>query len=153
MKTALTIGFFDGVHIGHQALLTRLRKEPHTTIFTFSNPNPPQLISLEEKLSLLRPYADELIVVPFTLEFAKTPFEKFLSSFNLSYLLLGEGAAFGNGRKGDEKAVKSYAKLNGFVVEYFPKTTYLNEVVSSSRIRKALEEKNFDLANALLGRK
>lgn len=160
MKTALTIGFFDGVHLGHRSLLSKLRGHPHTTILTFSNhpqsvfhpPAPPLLLPLEEKISLLKAYADELIVLPFTLEFAQTSFEELLSRFDLSHLLLGEGAVFGKDRKGNEEAIKNYAKTKGFTVEYLPKTLYAEAVVSSSRIRRAIQEGDLNLANKLLGK-
>jgi riboflavin kinase/FMN adenylyltransferase len=160
MKTALTIGFFDGVHLGHQALLCKLREHSHTTILTFSNhpkelfdpPAPPLLIPLKEKLGLLKKYADDLIVVPFTWEFAQTTFEQLLSSFDLSHLLLGSGACFGKNKQGDEKAVKNYAKTKGFSVEYLPKTLYAGQVVSSSRIRHAMQCGDTALANKLLGK-
>jgi len=159
MKTALTIGFFDGVHLGHRALLQRLSEHPHATILTFSNhpkevlnpPAPPLLLPLEEKLSILQQYADEVLVVPFNLELASITFEELLSQFDLSHLLLGTGSVFGQGRKGDEEAVKRYAKSHGFTVEYLPKTLYDQEVVSSSRIRRALAAGNTSLANHLLG--
>jgi riboflavin kinase/FMN adenylyltransferase len=160
MKTALTIGFFDGVHLGHQALLKKLRAHPHTTILTFANhprtvlspPAPPLLLSLPEKLELLKPFADELLVVPFTLEMAQTPFEKLLDSFDLSHLLLGVGAAFGKDRQGNEERTRAYAAKRGFTVEYVPKLLFEGEPVSSSRIRKALSEKKMNLVNQLLGR-
>src|SRR5437867_2214641 len=103
MKTALTIGFFDGVHIGHQALLRQLRKYPHSTILTFSNhpqsilnpPPPMPITSLARKKELLQAYCDELIVVPFTLEFASTSFDTLLFQFNPSHLILGSGSVFG----------------------------------------------------------
>jgi riboflavin kinase/FMN adenylyltransferase len=158
MKTALTIGFFDGVHIGHQALLKRLRQCPHTTILTFSNHPaeafgkipPPLLIPFEEKISLLRPYADELIVLPFTREFARTPYEEFLAQFDLSHLILGQGDAFGKNREGTEEKLRS--KPRNFQIEYIPKVTLDGEKVSSSRIRQAIAENKHELIYQLLGR-
>lgn len=160
MKTALTIGFFDGVHIGHRALLSRLREKPHTTIVTFSNhpqslfhpPAPKLLIPLDEKIAHLKQYADELIVLPFTFEFAATPFDAFLAQFKLSHLLLGAGAVFGKNREGNEENVRKIAKEKGFTVEYLPKVLFKGEPVSSSRIRSALLAGDKQLADQLLGR-
>ncbi len=161
MKTALTIGFFDGVHLGHQKLLKRLRECPHTTILTFSNhpkslfhpPAPQLIIPLSEKLSLLKAYADELIVIPFTLEYAATSYEKLLSQFDLSHIILGSGSSFGKNREGNETNVRKYAAPRHIVVEYIPKTLFDNEPISSSRIRQALAAGNLTLAQHLLGRK
>jgi riboflavin kinase/FMN adenylyltransferase len=160
MKTALTIGFFDGVHLGHQSLLKQLRAKPHATILTFSNhpqaifhpPAPELLIPLEEKISLLKQYADEVIVLPFTPEFAATPFEILLSQFDLSHLIFGIGSAFGKNREGNETAVRSYAKPRGIFVEYLPKALLKGEPISSSRIRRALVAGEMKLAHQLLGK-
>lgn len=159
MKTALTIGFFDGVHLGHQTLLKRLRTHPHATILTFSNhpkdlfnpPAPPLLLPLSEKIALLKTYADEVIVLPFNHELANTPFDTLLSQFDLSHLILGTGSVFGKNREGDEAAVRQYAK-GQFTVEYISKTLFEGEPISSSRIRKALASGNTNLAKQLLGR-
>lgn len=160
MKTALTIGFFDGVHLGHQALLKRLRAYPHATILTFSNhpqslfkpPAPQQIISLEEKLTLLKAYADEVISLPFTPEFAQTSFEELLSRFDLSAIVLGTGSVFGKNREGSEERVREYAAKHGIEIHYIPKTLFDGEPVSSSRIRKAFAEGNINLAHQLLGK-
>lgn len=161
MKTALTIGFFDGVHLGHQKLLKRLREHAHATILTFSThpqavikpPAPPILIPLEEKMALLKPYADEVIVLPFTPEFAATPYDKLLSQFDPTHLILGAGSVFGKNREGNEVNVRKYGESRGIVVEYIPKVLFCNEPISSSRIRQALAAGDQTLAQQLLGRK
>lgn len=160
MKTAFTIGFFDGVHLGHQILLKRLREHKSATILTFSNhpqsiirpPAPELLIPFAEKIALLGEYADEVIVLPFTAEFAETPYDKLLDQFECSHLIMGLGAAFGKNREGNEKNVRKYAAKRGIQVEYIPKMLFENEPISSSRIRKALAAGNIALAQQLLGR-
>lgn len=160
MKTALTIGFFDGVHLGHQKLLKRLREQPHATILTFSNhpqslfnpPAPSLLIPLEEKMALLKQFADEVILLPFTAEFAKTPYDQLLSQFDLSHLILGAGSVFGKNREGNETNIRKYGEDRGIVVEYVSKAFLLNEPISSSRIRQALASGDLNLAHQLLGR-
>ncbi|HSX11106.1 MAG TPA: FAD synthetase family protein [Chlamydiales bacterium] len=160
MKTALTIGFFDGVHLGHQALLRALRLHPHATIVTFSNhpqavfkpPAPPLLTPLPEKIDLLKTYADEVIVLPFTLAFANTPFDEFLSQYDLSHLVLGAGSSFGKNREGTEANVRKYAASRGITVAYIPKVLLNGEPVSSTRIRQALASGDLTLAKQLTGR-
>lgn len=161
MKTALTIGVFDGVHLGHEMLLRRLRSFPHATILTFSNhpqnilcpPGPELLIPYEIRTELLRNYADQILVLPFNEELAATPFNELLDQFDLSHLILGEGAVFGAGRQGNEENVRQYGAQNGIHVEYIPKILFEGEPISSSRIRKALAEGKRALAEQLLGRK
>ena len=161
MKTALTIGFFDGVHLGHQALLRRLRALPHATILTFSNhpqtvikpPAPETLIPLDEKIALLKEYAAEVIVLAFTPEFAETSYEALLSEFDLSHIVLGAGSVFGKNQQGNEANVRKYGESKGIIVEYIPKVLFDNEPISSSRIRQAMAAGDLTLAQKLLGKK
>lgn len=160
MKTALTIGFFDGVHLGHQMLLNKLRSHPHTTILTFDNhpfslicpPAPPLLLSYEQRIELLREYADVLVVLPFTEEFASTRYDALLNRFDISHLILGEGSVFGKNREGTEENVRLYCAKKGIEVEYLPKLLFEKEPISSSRIRKAIASQQTALAEQLLGR-
>ncbi len=161
-KTGLTIGTFDGVHLGHRALLKALKeKAPFVTVVTFTNHpqeafgSPPviQICSLEKRLSLLEALGvDAAIAIPFTLEFASTPFDRFLQKFSLSCLVLGEGSAFGKGREGTRENVTTFAEKEGFIVEYLPKVLLDGEPVSSRRIRAALANRDFELSSRLLGR-
>lgn len=162
--TALTIGSFDGFHLGHQALLKALReKSDHITVLTFINhpsqilnpevPLPGLLLTFPQKLALLKDAGvDVVIVLPFTKELAATPFDLFLDPFQLTYLLLGEGSAFGQGRKGNEENVKAYAAKKGFTVEYLPKILLEEEPISSRRVRAAVAAGDFEMAAKLLGR-
>ncbi len=115
-------------------------------------PAPEPLIPLDEKIALLKEFADEVIVVPFTKEFANTDFRDLLSQFSLSHLILGEGAVFGKGRAGNEENVKKYGTEKQFVVEYVPKLQFEGEPISSSRIRALLKNGQLELAQKLLGK-
>ncbi|HSX25931.1 MAG TPA: FAD synthetase family protein [Chlamydiales bacterium] len=160
--TALTIGFFDGVHLGHQALLKSLRKRSdHITVFTFIHhplqilkpPAPKPICSFHQKLALLKDaQVDIVIAIPFTQEFASTPFDAFLSQFPLTLLLLGEGSAFGKNREGNEENVKAFAAKQGFIAQYLPKLILGNEPISSRRIRASIAAGDFARASQLLGR-
>ncbi len=162
-KTALTIGSFDGVHLGHQGLLAALKsKGDHTTVLTFSN-HPLQILkpqsslgflcTLHQKLALLKDCGvDSVIIIPFSEEFASTPFDSFLSRFSLSHLVLGEGSAFGKNREGNAENVQAFAEKQQFIAEFLPKVELDGEPISSRRIRAAVATGDFTLANRLLGR-
>jgi riboflavin kinase/FMN adenylyltransferase len=154
----LTIGSFDGVHLGHQALLKHLRAKlpPNSilSILTFSNhpshlftPHSPTLLISPplQKVKHFENYgADLVILIPFDAAFAGTSFEKFLrhmkESLGFSYLSLGEGATFGKNKEGNEANVKLLAKEIGFEVDYLPKYLVNGTPVSSGRVRALIAQ-------------
>ncbi len=166
----LTIGNFDGVHLGHQALLKALRSElpPDGMLitFTFSNhpsqyftPNTPvSLISPPlQKVKCLGDYGVEMVIlIPFTEEFSLTPFDSFLSylkeRLNFTHLTLGKGATFGKGREGNEKNVRQLSHPLGFSVDYLPKFLIDGIPVSSGRIRTLISTADFSNAQICMGR-
>ena len=169
-KIALTIGSFDGVHLGHLALFKRLREKVGekgiTAVFTFKN-HPSTLLSgrppvkllttPEEKLHLLKQAGIDLVIlVEFTPEFMAQPFDLFLKNLKshlpFSFLVLGEGAAFGKNKQGDKAHVSQLAKELKCEVEYLQKTTLNGQPISSGTIRKLIAEGNLALASSLLGR-
>jgi len=166
----LTIGSFDGVHLGHQALLTHLRahlpSESTLAVFTFSN-HPSHHFTPEAPTALIYPPlqkikylkeagADQIIVIPFTAQFAQTPFNQFLRQLkerlNFSYLLLGKGAAFGKDRQGNEENIKPLGLKMGFEVDYLPKFSSDGAPVSSGRIRTLISQGELAKASSYLGR-
>ncbi len=167
----LTIGNFDGVHLGHQHVLDTVKTKAtqsngSSVVLTFSNP--PQtvlspgkklklLTGIDEKLSLIETYhLDAALALPFTKEFASQTAETFLDELTkhipLSHLILGYDSRIGKDRMGDKKQVKTYAKANGFDVFYCDEVTVNGEIVSSSRIRTLIELGNLQQAEAYLGR-
>jgi len=157
-KIALTIGSFDGVHRGHQALLTKLKSYgiatgvltfPTHPLQTLRPPAPTPITSLPEKLQLLEKFGiDCVIVLPFP-EIMNIPYDEFLNLFPLSHLLLGEGSAFGKNREGTQTNVEAWGKKHHVHVEYMKKI----ENISSSQIRAAIKVGNLALAETLLGHK
>lgn len=158
----LTIGNFDGVHLGHQALLSHLKKKGGTSVvLTFSNhpstlfnPQNPlkPLCSLEERLSRIENVGiDIALIIPFTRELSELSYREFMEMIQralpFTSLVLGEGAAFGKNREGTPARLKEL----GIAVEYVPKFLFQGAPLSSSRIRHSLLQGNFEEAAASLG--
>lgn len=164
---ALTLGFFDGVHLGHKTLLDALQqKKIPSAVLTFSNhpgsllaskEPPPLLTSTKHKLELLRLSGIDLVfLLPFTRELASLSFDEFLKKLHdkipFSHLIHGKGDAFGRKRAGDEKAVKEFGQKMGFEAHYLEKHQEGNELISSSRIRTLVKQGDLATASRLLGR-
>lgn len=166
----LTIGSFDGLHLGHQALIKHLRKsitvQGTLAVLTFSNhpsqvlthrPAAPLIVSLEHKLRLLEELGVDLVfLLEFTLELASQSYDQFLRNvhkvFPFSYLVLGSGAVLGKGQQGGAPQLKTLGMQQGFSVEYVDKLLEENEPISSRRIRQLIQMKDFKKATKLLGR-
>jgi riboflavin kinase / FMN adenylyltransferase len=166
----LTIGSFDGVHLGHQALLNHLKSKLPSDgvlcVFTFST-HPSHLFCPETPVPLICPPlqkvkhladygADLIFLIPFTPEFAKTSFESFLRQLkkrlHFSHLAFGIGAAFGKNREGDEINVRHLASELAFETDYLPKTMIGGAPVSSGRIRSLITQGSFQEVQTCLGR-
>jgi riboflavin kinase/FMN adenylyltransferase len=167
---ALSIGSFDGVHLGHQYLLNTMRglasSKGHIAIVTFSN-HPSQVIktktpssmlcSQEHKLLLLQKnHVDLVILLPFTEQMANLTYAEFLQSikehYAFSHLVLGQGAAFGKGLEGNEQKIKSLSEKMNFTPHYLKKEQVSGHVVSSGRIRSLVQQGDLTAASELLGR-
>jgi riboflavin kinase/FMN adenylyltransferase len=169
---ALTIGNFDGVHLGHQAMLERLRREaaaralaaavmtfePHPREFFAPDRAPTRLSSLREKLETLAALGvDRTYVCRFTYDLARTPPETFVErvlvrGLGVRWLLVGDDFRFGARRAGDLALLQSMAASGGYVVDSMRSVTVGGRRVSSTAIRAALAEGDLDLASQLLGR-
>lgn len=172
-NAVVTTGSFDGVHIGHKMILQRLRKlameiDGETVLITF-HPHPRKVLypesvgrdlflinSQREKIELLRKAGlDNLIIVEFTVEFSKITSLEFVTNILLNKLhsriiVIGFNHHFGHNREGDYEALKRLGSVNGFGVEEIPEQDIQNESVSSTKIRKALQDGNIQKANAYL---
>ena len=169
---ALTIGNFDGVHLGHQAMLSRLRElargdalpvcamtfEPHPREFFAPDQAPSRLTSLREKLELLAAYGVELTYVfRFSYAFAQISAEDFIKrvltqGIGAKQLLIGDDFRFGARRAGDFGLLKQYAKQLGYSVEAMSSVSINGERVSSTAVRTALAKGELERAAILLGR-
>lgn len=171
-NSVVTIGTFDGVHTGHQAILKRINGLAReiggdSVVITFY-PHPRAIIdaadesvtllnTLEEKISLLQNYGiDKIVVVPFSFEFSqidpKEYIENFLvKSFSPKFIVIGYDHKFGLNRKGDIDLLRTYENQYNFKVIEIPKQE-LDEVgISSTKIRNALNDGDLALANLFLG--
>lgn len=159
----LSIGNFDGVHVGHRALLARMRgiaerRDLPASVITFFPPakvlfgDATYLTSAEEKVELLSEFAPRgIAVIPFTTEFAKTDKRAFLADIEAlapRTIVVGEDFRFGRDRAGGLDDLREVAdRLDVFTLQ-----TVEGEIVKSSRIRECLESGGIERANALLGR-
>jgi len=169
---ALTIGNFDGVHLGHRAMLERLKREaaarglmsavmtfePHPREFFAPDQAPTRLSSLREKLEMLAALGiDRAYVCRFSYDFARTPAEEFVQrilvqGLAVRWLLVGDDFRFGARRAGDLALLQSLAERHGYEVHSMHSVIVAGRRVSSTAVREALSEGNLELATALLGR-
>jgi riboflavin kinase/FMN adenylyltransferase len=169
---ALTIGNFDGVHLGHQAMLARLTAaarelgvppcvmtfEPHPREFFAPDQAPTRLTSLREKLELLEAAGVERAYIRrFNFEFAKTAPEDFIDrilhrGLAARWILVGDDFRFGARRAGDFALLKRAASRCGFEVHAMTSVTVNGIRVSSTAVRDALRAGDMQSAQRLLGR-
>ena len=167
-----TIGNFDGLHLGHQALLAQVvaeagRRGLHASVVTF-NPHPlrvlapdraPRMIlTRRQKIELLGSYGIDLIVfIPFTEAVASVPAEEFASRFltgrlHVECLIVGEDFRFGKGRAGDVALLRSLGPKLGFEVRSADLVVNGGARISASQVREAIETGQPEKAAALMGR-
>ncbi|MCX6311785.1 MAG: bifunctional riboflavin kinase/FAD synthetase [Bacteroidetes bacterium] len=167
----VTTGTFDGVHLGHQQILSRLKETakkcdgetvlltffPHPRMVLFPDYKPLLLNSLEEKIQLLENAGiDHLIVHPFDREFSLLSSKEFISKIlveklHTKKLVIGYDHHFGNNREGTFEHLKKFGPIYGFDVEEIPAKEVENTSVSSTRIREALMSGNVEVAASFLG--
>jgi riboflavin kinase/FMN adenylyltransferase len=170
--THLAIGVFDGVHLGHQAVIGRAIESAEltggsTVVATF-HPHPvrvlrpekaPRLLtSTQHKIRLIRSLGvDALLILQFTLEFSRTPPELFIqnlvrASNQLRQICVGREFAFGANRSGSVRLLEELSPKFGFELGTVPPVLVGGQVVSSTLVRSAIECGALDFANSLLGR-
>ncbi len=168
----LAVGNFDGVHLGHRALLDRLTAEAHrrglpTAVMTFE-PHPRELIapeqaparltSLREKIALLKACGvEEAFLLHFSRKLAGLAAEDFIGrilvqGLAVRHLMVGDDFRFGKGRTGDLAMLQDAGRRHGFSVEAMPTIEIDGERVSSSAVREALAAGDLEHAARLLGR-
>ncbi len=169
-KAVVTIGTFDGVHLGHCQVIEQLKKEAlqiggETVMVTF-DPHPRKIVStkplqlintLAEKTRLLENQGiDHLVVVPFTLAFSEQSADQYVEDFLIRKfhphtVIIGYDHRFGNNRSGDFKLLEQYAARHAFQLIEIPGRVIDEMTISSTRIREALLTGNPEEAQRFLG--
>ncbi len=169
-ETVLTVGSFDGIHLGHQKILQELIKQASecdcmSTLVTF-HPHPKQVLGyrvelltpLPEKLSLLQDLGlDLLVIIPFTEEFSRTDYRQFVKEIlvqkiRMKKMVVGYDHAFGRNRKGSTEQLQILGKKHDFSVTIIPPHEVGGELISSSRIREFIHLTQMEKVQQLLGR-
>ncbi|WP_026655177.1 bifunctional riboflavin kinase/FAD synthetase [Butyrivibrio sp. AE3003] len=170
-KTAVAIGKFDGIHVGHKELLSRILEKKKdglkATVFTF-DPSPeeffvghsvPQLFTREEKLKAFQELGvDILVMFPLNDATAATDPEEFVrrilvDELNAGFIAAGSDVSFGNKGKGDSKLLERLGKELSYELCIIDKVKVDGEEVSSTRVRNAVSDGDMDLTERLLGTK
>ena len=170
-KSWVTVGSFDGVHRGHQALVRLLVEQahrdhspavvvtfhPHPALFFSRVPQSYTLTSPEERETLLKEIGvDQVITLKFDAELANLTALNFMQllkdRLDISHLLIGFNFALGRDRMGDLDTLQQFGNILGYKVDVIHPIKIDGEVVSSSQIRNLLQEGQLKRANNLLGR-
>ena len=171
-NSVITIGTFDGVHMGHRQIIEKLKQEAkaingETVIITF-HPHPRKVVSstilgirlintLEEKIGLLEQLGiDHLVIVPFTDAFANQRAEDYVAHFLVNKfhphtIIIGYDHRFGKERKGDYILLENLAPVFNYQLKEIPKHVLDEISISSTRIREALLNGQIEIADKLLG--
>lgn len=156
--TSVTIGKFDGFHMGHQKLLKELLDTgaDETVVCKIDLPGPGLLTRREQDAFLAGFGIDRLVRIPFTGEFARQTPEEFVRTIlveklKAAHVIVGEDFRFGHQRTGTVETLKKLGDKYGFIVHPTEKLQMDGSVVSSTRIRTALEEGRIEVAEHLLG--
>ena len=163
----ITIGIFDGVHLGHRKIfeqMEKLGKDKKKVAICFNQTpetfflkkNNKKLTSLESKLRLFeQTNIDILVLLDFTKKLASLSYIEFLkllkTHLNFTHLILGKDTAFGYKKQGTEDKIKSLENILKFKSIYIPKLKKENTIISSSIIKDLINQGKFKKASKLLG--
>jgi riboflavin kinase / FMN adenylyltransferase len=170
-NAVVTIGTFDGVHLGHRKIIAQLKSEAkrisgETVIITF-HPHPRTIVrtinnvklitTIEERIHLLSEAGiDHLVIVPFTQQFSELEPRDYVEVFlkkkcNPAIVIIGYDHKFGRQRKGDYKLLEDFSAKGYFELKEIPAQVINDSTVSSTLIRESIERGEIEKANELLG--
>lgn len=167
-----TIGNFDGVHLGHQAVINKITRqskklslpsmvisfEPSAKEFFLKQSAPARLTNFREKFSLVANFGiEQFVCLNFNEELSNMPAETFIKNIlvdtlQIKQLTVGDNFRFGKDRKGDLKLLKDYAAKLDYQIDNTDSFVKDGKRVSSTLIRESLQAGNFDAASKMLGR-
>lgn len=170
--TVLTLGVFDGLHLGHQRIMqtvverakaigahaTAITFDPHPRAVLHPESAPPLLQTLDQRLANFEVLGiEQAIVITFDTGFASQPAEEFLHEIvhdrlHAKEVYLGKGFAFGKGRGGNIDLLRKMSAELGFFADEVPEVTLRGRRISSSKIRHLLDKGHINLARRMLGR-
>ncbi|GAC1446689.1 MAG: bifunctional riboflavin kinase/FAD synthetase [Pyrinomonadaceae bacterium] len=170
--TVLTLGVFDGVHLGHQLIMrtvverarevgsvpTVITFDPHPRAVLQPEHAPPHLQTFDQKIEAFGVLGiEQTIVIRFTPEFAQTSAEDFLRDIvgerlQAREVYLGHGFAFGKGRAGNIELLRKVSRDLGFFADQVPQVSLRGQRISSSRIRELIMNGQINLARRMFGR-
>ncbi|MFT4651034.1 MAG: riboflavin kinase/FMN adenylyltransferase [Polaribacter sp.] len=170
--SAVTIGNFDGIHLGHQKVLQQLKTiadkstlcsaviifEPQPIEFFAPDKAPKRLARFREKIAYLKSQKiDYLLCLKFDQQFSELSAEQFVQDLLVNrlstrHLVIGDDFRFGKNRSGDFESLQAYGKQYGFDVDNTETLLFDGIRVSSTRIRESIQNDDFTLAATLLGR-
>jgi riboflavin kinase/FMN adenylyltransferase len=171
-QSVVVIGNFDGVHLGHQAILNKAKEYGNNmglpvVVLTF-NPHPTLELRPQSPMKLLMTYEEKRLQIgqlgvdfcieePFHHEFASKTADEFfheilMNRLHAKVLIVGEDFAFGFKREGNARLLKQYCDRSGVILDLAKPVLLDGTVISSSRIREALSHGLLDEAEKLLGR-
>ncbi len=171
-NSAVTIGVFDGVHLGHESIIDKLIKtrnnehadnailitfSPHPLAVTHSRIEPPLLSTIDERIELLGKYPlDGIFVIDFNKEVADLSYKQFIDKFllhamNMKHLVIGYDFHLGRNREGDPDKLKGHARRHGYKLKVVDPVDVKGVKISSTQIRNLLVEGDFQSALHLLG--
>lgn len=172
-SVVLTFGTFDGIHLGHQAVIKKVVSKaeemglfsvilsfyPHPLYYISPKDCPPVLTSKKKKLELLESMGVDIIILVRLKDYiSQMSPEKFVKEILIEkllakYVIVGYDCTFGKDRAGNAKSLKKLSKMYGLPVEVVPPEKYENIIISSTVIRETIAAGNLKLAKQFLGRR
>lgn len=171
-RSVLTVGTFDGIHLGHREIIKELLHvakendlisslltfEPHPKTVVQDSPHRIKLLTtLEEKLQILQDIGlERVIIAKFTREFSETSYKSFvedllLQKMKASYIIIGYDHSFGRNRVGNFRELENLSSMYSFNLKEVGPFKIGNQTVSSSRIRSYIDDGDMERANKMLG--
>ena len=168
-SSAITFGKFDGLHQGHELLISRVIEHQQkdgvaaivfafdmTPLYVKLNIKPDFLLTNAEKAKVLEDRIDYFIDCPFDENISSVEAEAFIENivvnkFHAKYVVVGKDFRFGHNKRGDYHMLQEFGEKLGFQVEVYDKKCYGEREISSSYIKEELQKGNISFANELLG--